>query len=117
MQISELARLTGVSTRSLRHYEDRGLLLPDRTSGGYRDFDDTDVVRVTQIKAMIDAGLKTATIQQYLDCARVGEHGTELEMCPNLRAELDSIADCLAAKKAELRRTEERLHLLATRIS
>lgn len=116
MQISELARLTGVSTRALRHYEDRGLLLPDRTNGGYRDYDDTDVVRVTQIKSMIDAGLNTATIQQYLDCARVGDHGTELEMCPNLRADLDSIADCLTAKQAELRRTEQRLHdLVAVR--
>ena len=113
MQISELARLTGVSARALRHYEARGLLLPDRTGGGYRDYDDTDVTRVAQIKTMIDAGLNTATIQQYLDCARSGDHGTSLEMCPNLRAELDGIAERLTRKQAELRRTEQRLHDLA----
>lgn len=114
MQISELARKTGTSARALRHYEDRGLLIPDRTSGGYRDYTDTDVIRVAQIKTMIDAGLNTATIRRYLDCARTGEHGTSLEMCPNLRAELESIAECLAAKQTELRRTEQRLHELAS---
>lgn len=113
MQIGELAKSTGVSARALRHYEDRGLLAPERTSGGYRDYDETDVIRVAQIKTMIDAGLSTATIQRYLGCARVDDHGTSLEMCPNLRAELDSIAECLTAKQAELRLTEQRLHRLA----
>lgn len=36
MQIGELARLSGVSARALRHYEDRGLVIPNRTAGGYR---------------------------------------------------------------------------------
>lgn len=114
MQISELAKTAGVSARSLRHYEDRGLLDPKRTSGGYREYDETDVIRVAQIKTMIDAGLSTATIQRYLGCVRVGDHGTSLEMCPSLRAELDSIAENLTAKQAELRKTEQRLYRLAT---
>ncbi|WXH17800.1 MerR family transcriptional regulator [Microbacterium sp. LTA6] len=114
MQIGELAKLTGMSTRALRHYEDRGLLLPDRTSGGYRDYSEEDVTLVAHIKAMIAAGLGTATIRRYLDCARLGDHGTSLEMCPDLRAELNSIAECLAAKKSELRETERRLNELAS---
>ncbi|MFC0673840.1 MerR family DNA-binding transcriptional regulator [Brachybacterium hainanense] len=112
--MSELARLTGASTRALRHYEDRGLLLPERTSSGYRDDSPADVIRVAQIRTMIGAGPSTATIRRYIHCARTGEHGTELEMCPNLRAELDAIAACLAAKQAELRRTEQRLRSLAS---
>ncbi|MFF8556935.1 MerR family transcriptional regulator [Streptomyces sp. NPDC015501] len=112
MRIGELARLAGVSARALRHYEDRGLLVPERTSGGYRDYPVEDVIRVTQIKTMIAAGLSTATIQRYLDCARVGDHGVSLEMCPSLRAELDSIAECLAAKQAELREKQHRLNEL-----
>ncbi|MEX3510944.1 MerR family transcriptional regulator [Kocuria carniphila] len=114
MQISELARATGVSARALRHYEDRGLLIPERTHGGYRVYSDEDITRVAQIKTMIAAGLNTDTIQRYLDCARVGDHGTELEMCPNLRAELDFIAECLSSKQAELRETQQRLHELAS---
>ena len=113
MQIGELARLTGASTRALRHYEDRGLLIPDRTSGGYRDYSQDDVIRVVQINTMVAAGLGTATIQRYLDCVRSEDHGIFLEMCPDLRAELDSVDERLTAKQAQLRDTQERLNELA----
>lgn len=114
MKIGELARLTGVSARALRHYEDRGLLTPERTSGGYRDYPVEDVTRVAQIKTMIAAGLSTATIHRYLDCARTGDRGVSLEMCTNLRTELEAIAECLAAKQVELRETQQRLNELAS---
>ncbi|MCI1788993.1 MAG: MerR family transcriptional regulator [Actinomyces sp.] len=114
MQIGELAKRTGVSTRALRHYEDTGVLIPERTTHGYRVYTEADITRVAQIKAMISAGLGTATIKRYLDCARVGDHGTSLEMCPNLRTELDSIAERLSSKQAELRQTQQRLSELAS---
>ncbi|MBM9464617.1 MerR family transcriptional regulator [Aeromicrobium sp. YIM 150415] len=114
MRIGELAALTGVSARALRHYEDRGLLLPARTSGGYRDYADEDVTRVAQITAMIAAGVGTATMKRYLDCVRVGDHGASLEMCPDLRAELDSLAYRLEVKQAELRETQQRLSELTS---
>ncbi|MFB7252508.1 MerR family transcriptional regulator [Microbacterium sp. NPDC056234] len=114
MQIGELARLTGVSARALRHYEDQGVLVPVRTKGGYRDYTEEDVTRVAQIKAMIAAGLNVATIQRYLDCASGGNHGVSLEICPNLRAELTSIAEHIVAKQADLRERQLRLHELAS---
>lgn len=109
MLISELAELTGVSARALRHYEDQGLLTPNRNSNGYRDYVVLDVTRVAQIRTIISAGVGTSIIQQYLDCARTGDHGTSLEMCPNLRAELDSLARRLSTKEVELRETQQRL--------
>ncbi|WP_344593536.1 MerR family transcriptional regulator [Actinomadura vinacea] len=112
--ISELAELTGVSARALRHYEDCGLLVPARTSNGYRDYAESDVTRVAQIRTMISAGLGTSTIQRYLDCARTGDHGTSLELCPDLRAELDSLARRLDARQAELRKTRRRLSRLSS---
>ncbi|MFE3886673.1 MerR family transcriptional regulator [Streptomyces lydicus] len=114
MLISELAELTGVSARALRHYEDRGLLAPARNSSGYRDYSECDVTRVAQIRTMISAGLGTSTIQKYLDCARTGERGTSLEMCPDLRAELDALAGRLDARQAELRETRRRLRGIAS---
>ncbi|MFI1733849.1 MerR family transcriptional regulator [Streptomyces acidicola] len=109
MIISELAELTGASARALRHYEDRGLLVPARTSSGYRDYSESDVTRVAQIRTMISAGLGTSAIRRYLDCARTGDHGTSLEMCPDLRAELDALAGQLDARRAELCKTQRRL--------
>ncbi|MDR6172885.1 DNA-binding transcriptional MerR regulator [Nocardioides zeae] len=113
MQIGQLSRLTGVSTRALRHYDESGVLVPGRTSSGYRSYTEDDVVRVHQITAMIAAGLGTATIKQYLDCARTGDHGTHLEMCPRLRADLDAVAERLRAQHAALGATVERLEGLA----
>ncbi|MFI9763870.1 MerR family transcriptional regulator [Streptomyces sp. NPDC051963] len=113
MLISELAELTGVSARALRHYEDRGLLAPTRNGNGYRDYAESDVTRVAQIKMMISAGLGTSTIQRYLGCARTGDHGTSLEMCPGLRAELDALAERLDTRQAELGRMQRRLSALA----
>ncbi|CAL9300369.1 MerR family transcriptional regulator [Streptomyces sp. SudanB25_2051] len=114
MRISQLAALTGVSARALRHYEDRGLLVPERDRSGYRVYTESDIARVAQIRAMIAAGLGTGTIRRYLDCARSGEHGISLEMCPDLRAELDALARRLDAEVASLRETRQRLSALAS---
>jgi DNA-binding transcriptional MerR regulator len=114
VRISQLAELTGVTARALRHYEDCMLLVPERDRNGYRAYTDSDIARVAQIKTMIAAGLGTETIRRYLDCARSGEHGVSLEMCPDLRAELDALARRLDAKEASLRETRQRLSALAS---
>ncbi|TQK31687.1 DNA-binding transcriptional MerR regulator [Arthrobacter sp. SLBN-53] len=113
MLIGELAAAAGVSARALRHYEDRGLLVPGRTANGYRRYDREDVTRVKQIQLMIGAGLGASTIRRYLDCARTDERGTFLHMCPDLRAALDEVAGRLDKRQAQLTETRLRLRTLA----
>ncbi len=43
MRIGELSKKTGVSERSLRHYEEKGLLPSKRLVNGYRDFDESAI--------------------------------------------------------------------------
>src|SRR5680860_401426 len=71
MRVGELARRTGASERSLRHYEKRGLLNPTRSSNGYRDYDQETVSRVTVIRTLLQAGLSTHTIAQLLPCVKL----------------------------------------------
>ncbi|MGW1225356.1 MerR family transcriptional regulator [Streptomyces sp. NPDC002530] len=114
MRISRLAVLTGVSARALRHYEDCGLLAPERDRNGYRAYSEADVLRVARIRTMIAAGVGTAVIRRYLDCATSGEHGVTLEMCPGLRDELDALEQRLDAEETRIRETRQRLSALAS---
>lgn len=113
MLIGELAERTGSSTRALRHYEDQGLLAPTRDTNGYRHYDTTDATRVAQIKAMIAAGMNTQTISRFLDCTRNQDQNIILEMCPDLRAELDAIAERLEAQQQRLTQTRQQLSSLS----
>ncbi|MFW6774152.1 MerR family transcriptional regulator [Nocardioides sp. CPCC 205120] len=87
--------------------------MPSRTAAGYRTYDDHDVVVVAQIRTMRDAGLNAALVRRYLDCARTGEHGTSLEMCPDLRATLDGLADRFDREARALEHRRARLAGLA----
>lgn len=68
MKIGELAARTDVSVRSLRYYEQQGLLASTRTSGGQRRYDEHAVTRVTFIQRLFAAGLSTRTILELLPC-------------------------------------------------
>jgi DNA-binding transcriptional MerR regulator len=70
MRIGELARRTGVDPRLLRYYEQQGLLEPRRRANGYREFEESDVATVAWIRRLLSAGLSTATIAEFRDCAR-----------------------------------------------
>ena len=57
MRSGELARLVGVSTDTLRHYERLGLLeIPARTSGGYREYSSGSLERVRLIRRALSIG-------------------------------------------------------------
>ena len=53
MQIGEVAHRTGLSLRTIRYYEEMGLVVPSaRTTGGFRLYTDSDVDRLELIKRM-----------------------------------------------------------------
>ncbi|WP_067841953.1 MerR family transcriptional regulator [Nocardia lijiangensis] len=75
MRIGELAERTGVSVRSLRYYEDKGMLAAARSSGGQREYPEVAVDRVHRIQEMFAAGLTSDTIADLLPCIH-DEDGT-----------------------------------------
>lgn len=68
MRIGELSASTGVSVRSLRYYEERGLLGAQRSPSGQRHYPQTAVERVETITQLLTAGLSTETIADVLPC-------------------------------------------------
>lgn len=68
MTIGELARLAGVTTKTIRFYSNEGLLpSPKRSQAGYRMYTDKDLERLALIRALREAGLDLATIRSVLD--------------------------------------------------
>lgn len=71
MQIGQVAELTGLSLRTIRYYEEMGLVAPTaRTTGGFRLYTDSDVARLQLIKRMkpLDFSLdETRELLEVLD--------------------------------------------------
>ncbi|MFF5967173.1 MerR family transcriptional regulator [Streptomyces collinus] len=101
MRIGELSRRTGVNAHQLRYYESQGLLEPARGANGYREYDESALLRVKQIRHLLGAGLSSEDIAYLLPCA-TGEAPT-LIGCPEL----------LAAMRSRLRRLDDQLASLA----
>ena len=68
MKIGELSKLSQISIRMLRYYEEAGLLSPKRTVSGYRQFEIEDIDRVKLIHKLNNAGLTLKVIRRILPC-------------------------------------------------
>lgn len=83
--IQEIARLTGTTSRTLRHYDAIGLLPPTRKAGnGYRHYDEESLVRLQRVLLLRELGLPLPRIAEVLDSAddptsALREHVRELE--------------------------------------
>jgi MerR family glutamine synthetase transcriptional repressor len=55
-------RLTGLSNRQLRYYDQRGLVVPLRSSGGHRLYTPKDVRRLLEVHDLIRQGMKVADV-------------------------------------------------------
>ncbi|MFB9832704.1 MerR family transcriptional regulator [Actinoallomurus acaciae] len=107
MRIGELARRTGVSERSLRYYEEQGLLVSDRTPGGHRDYPDRAVDRVILIQELFAAGLHSAKIAELLPCMRDADGGPSTIATPRLVADLTAERDRIDRMIGDLVRSRE----------
>jgi len=116
MRISEASRISGVSARSLRYYEDEGLIVPGRFDNGYRDYCRSTVDRVLAIRALLESGLPVRLIKQVLphltDDGRGGgrdrgrDRGRDDDgsgpLCAEFLREVHSYRDRLTARIADL---------------
>ncbi|OXM15753.1 MerR family transcriptional regulator [Paenibacillus herberti] len=89
MKISQIAKLTGTSARSVRYYEKKGLLTASRQDNNYRDFDDSIVELINTIQMYLGLGLTTEQIKTILYCehpemAESEQNGKKDEYCEEL---------------------------------
>lgn len=65
--IGTVMKLTDLTARQIRYYEQHELIVPARTNGNQRLFSFNDVERLLQIKALIEKGVNIAGIKQVLN--------------------------------------------------
>ncbi|GLX00639.1 MerR family transcriptional regulator [Microtetraspora sp. NBRC 16547] len=107
MRIGELARRAGVSTRALRYYEQQGLIQARRSANGYRDYDETDLRLVVEIRSLMAVGFTLEDARPFVECLRSGQpsgHACADSVAVYRRklAEIDAEIRSLIARRSEV---------------
>lgn len=103
MHIGEVAERTGLSLRTIRHYDEVGLLpASTRTEGGFRVFTDGDVERLLVVRRMKPLGFtleEMADLLSIVDGLAVADGSQETVV---LRERLASYLESSAAKRNKM---------------
>lgn len=108
MQIGEVAERTGLSLRTIRHYEEVDLVVPSaRSKGGFRLYTGTDVERLMVIRRMKPLGFTLEEMRDLLEITdRLSPRGADpgtAEESARLRERLDSYRKIADARCETLR--------------
>ena len=89
--ISVAAELTGMHPQTLRTYENRGLVIPQRTSGNTRKYSRADIEKLELINELTDEGINLAGVIRILDLqGRLEERDKEVD---DLHSRVRRLAD------------------------
>lgn len=79
-KIKKFSKITGMTERAIRYYEEKGLLIPDRNiENKYRSFSNKNVLEAKQIIFLKSCGLELKEIKYFLDFYRKGEINEEMQ--------------------------------------
>lgn len=108
MHIGELSEKTGLSLRTIRHYDDVGILKASgRTEGGFRIYTVEDLQRLLLIRRMKPLGFSLEEMTELLaviDLLQSGEPGSDT---PQTREKLDHFIDEAGTRRERLRQQLE----------
>ncbi|GAA3400946.1 MerR family transcriptional regulator [Pseudarthrobacter polychromogenes] len=114
MHIGELAERTGLSLRTIRHYDDVGLLpATARTEGGFRVYSEDDVERLMVIKQMKPLGFSLEEMADILELFSSQEAGA----AGNAKAKLAAYLEKAVAERAKMARNLAQADQLIERLS
>ena len=111
MRIGDLAASSGLTTKTIRFYEQVGLLpAPPRTPAGYRDYPEHAAARLTFVRNAQAAGLTLAEIRSILVLRDSGQ-----TPCAHMTALIDQHLADIGHRLAELTKIRDALRCLAQR--
>lgn len=124
MQIGEVATRTELSMRTIRHYEDTGLVIPSaRSQGGFRLYTESDVARLMVIRRMKPLGFTLDEMRALLEATDRLDTGEELppeeheELFDRIRGFEQAAQQRVEDLRTQLARAEEFAATLAERLT
>jgi len=93
VRIGELSRRTGASIRSLRYYEEQGLLTSTRSASGQRHYTEDAVERLGYLRRMFTAGLSSSTIAKLLPCIDAPSEDNSRSAMTRMEVERDRLTE------------------------
>lgn len=113
LRIGDVSTLTGLSLRSIRHYEDLALVQPARrTAGGFREYDAEAVQRLRLVMHLRLAGLGLEELGAVVDLCRqfeLGHEGVDPAALDDCLDVVDQAARELELRLEATRRVQQRL--------
>nr|WP_024126426.1 MULTISPECIES: MerR family transcriptional regulator [unclassified Streptomyces]AHE39045.1 MerR-family transcriptional regulator [Streptomyces sp. FR1]AHE39542.1 MerR-family transcriptional regulator [Streptomyces sp. F2]AHE40285.1 MerR-family transcriptional regulator [Streptomyces sp. F12] len=123
MQIGEVAARTELSLRTIRHYEETGLVVPSaRSQGGFRLYTENDVARLMVIRRMKPLGFTLDQMRDLLDATDRLDGGDELgpdereALLQRVREYEQSAAEQVEKLRVQLARAEDFAATLRARL-
>ncbi|WP_055697674.1 MerR family transcriptional regulator [Streptomyces silaceus] len=114
MQIGEVAARTELSLRTIRHYEESGLVVPSaRSQGGFRLYTEADVARLMVIRRMKPLGFTLEEMRELLAATDVLDSGEDVpdaerrQLLERVRAFEDAAQERVVNLRTQLARAEE----------
>ena len=120
LQIGQVAERTGLSLRTIRFYEENGLVIPTaRSEGGFRLYSGTDVARLEVIKRMKPLGFTLEEMQELLSLLADLDSGAgdREQLTDRLRMFHDAATARVTALKEQLAVAEGFAETLAGRLT
>lgn len=105
LQINEVVRRTGLTSRTLRFYETKGLVAPLRTASGRRIFGERELSRLHQIAVLKSAGLSLSQMQRLFA-------GHSVDLSAMLTAQLKMLDE----EAAQINSTRQIIHFAMSRL-
>lgn len=124
MQIGEVAARTELSLRTIRHYEETGLVVPStRSQGGFRLYTEADVARVMVIRRMKPLGFTLEQMRELLEATDRLDSGEPLppvereELVERVRGFEQAVQQRVEDLRVQLARAQEFAATLRERLT
>ncbi|NJM49515.1 MAG: MerR family transcriptional regulator [Sphingomonadales bacterium] len=106
LNISDVVKKTGLSSRALRFYEAKGLVMPVRTASGARYYGAAELARLHQITLLKHAGLTLVQMKKLFE-------GRQVDLAVMLEAQLKMLDE----EAAQVKKAQAVIHIAMSRIS